>query len=99
MDREYDELLETVLYIDAWALGLVMGIVTGTVIFASTLWLLLKGGSVVGPHLALLSQFFPGYSVTYIGSIVGFIYGVIAGYIAGWCIGWLYIRFAQLRSR
>ena len=38
----------------------------------------------VGPHLALLSQYFPGYSVTIGGSFLGLGYGFAAGFGAGW---------------
>jgi hypothetical protein len=99
MDRENESLLETVLEINNRALGVVLGIIAGVVIFAATLWLVIKGGPVVGPHLSLLSQFFPGYSVTYFGSVVGFIYGLVVGYFVGWSIAWLYTRFVNLRNR
>src|SRR5262249_4252900 len=99
MDRENEFLFETALEINNRALGLVLGIVTGFSIFAATLWLVIKGGPVVGPHLELLSNFFPGYSVTYVGSVVGLLYGLVVGYLVGWTIAWLYTRFVDLRNR
>jgi len=99
MDREYDRLLQTVLEINNRVLGIVLGVISGVVVFAATLVLVLKGGPVVGPHLSLLGQFFPGYSVTFLGSVVGFVYGCILGYVAGWCIAWLYNRVVYLRNR
>jgi hypothetical protein len=99
MDREYERLLQTVLEINNRVLGLVMGVITGMSIFVATLFLVLKGGPIVGPHLSLLSQFFPGYSVTYFGSVVGLIYGSVLGYLAGWCIAWLYNRVVYFRNR
>ena len=80
-------------------IGLVLGIIAGLGIFAATLWLVLKGGPSVGPHMALLGQFLPGYSVTYVGSVLGLIYGFVVGYIAGWSIGRLYNHFVYLRGR
>ena len=97
--QDYDQLLRTVLAINNRILGLVLGIIVGLGIFAATLWLVLKGGPSVGPHMALLGQFLPGYSVTYVGSVLGLIYGFVVGYIAGWSIGRLYNHFVYLRSR
>jgi hypothetical protein len=37
----------------------------------------------VGPNLALLGQFFPGYRVTLGGSFLGLAYGSLAGFLAG----------------
>ena len=97
--QDYDRMLRTVLAINNQVLGVVLGILMGLGIFAATLWLVFKGGPSVGPHMALLGQFFPGYSVTYFGSVLGLIYGFIVGYIAGWSIGRLYNQFVYLRHR
>lgn len=70
--------------------GIVFGLVFGLGIFVATLWLVIRGGPVVGPNLALLSQFFLGYTVTYVGSIVGFVYGFITGFIIGFSIAIIY---------
>ena len=61
--------------------GLVTGVIFGLGIFIATNWLLLKGGEPIGPHLALLGQFFLGYTVSFIGSLVGFLYGFVTGFI------------------
>jgi hypothetical protein len=76
-----------------------MGFVGAIVIFAATNWLVLKGGDVVGPHLGLLSQFFIGYSVTFVGSFIGAAYGFLVGYISGLIIGWIYNTVVFLRAR
>lgn len=77
--------------------GVVLGIVCGVVLFAMTVWLLLKGGEVVGPHLALLGQYLPGYAVTWPGSLVGLFYGLLLGFIIGFCASWLYNLISRLR--
>jgi len=51
----------------------------------------LMGGPVVGPTLGLLGQYFPGYSVTVLGSVIGLFYGSISGFAVGWL-------FAALRN-
>ena len=76
---------------DKGAFGIALGTVTGLAICMATLWLVVKGGMVVGPRLGLLSQYFWGYTVTWAGAAVGFFYG----FVSGFCVGWL---FAFLRN-
>jgi hypothetical protein len=78
-------------------LGLILGILSGLIVFVATNWLLIKGGHitptgeyVVGPHLQLLSQFFIGYEISFLGSIIGFLYGFLVGALSGALIGWVY---------
>jgi hypothetical protein len=78
--------------------GLVSGILFGGVVFLATIWLILKGGEPVGPHLALLGWFFVGYRVTFVGSLVGFGYGFVTGFLAGYILARLYNWFAVLRE-
>ncbi len=86
-----ETLSEVFTRIDRVALGLGAGIVSGLVLFLATMALVLKGGGTVGPNLGLLSQYFPGYSVTAGGSILGFMYGFVTGFVAG-------CAFAALRN-
>ncbi len=83
-------LLTRLLRLNATVQGVVTGIVTGLGIFIATNWLVLKGGEVVGPHLALLGQFFIGYRVTFVGSLIGFAYGFISGFLGGYCVSRIY---------
>ena len=95
-----EQLLErAVLRLNANILGVVLGIIVGLGIFVATNFLILKGGAVVGPHLALLGNFFPFYRVTFLGSIIGFGYGLLTGYVAGWIIGTVYNQVVKLRSK
>jgi tetrahydromethanopterin S-methyltransferase subunit G len=80
-------------------LGLVLGVVFGFVIFIATIILLIKGGEPVGPHLALLGQFFIGYQVTFVGSLIGFLYGLILGFVVGFVIAGLYNWVANFREK
>ena len=79
-----------VLRLNGNILGIVLGILAGLGLFLATTFLILKGGRDVGPHLSLLGEFFPFYSVTFIGSLVGLLYGLICGYVAGFIIAALY---------
>jgi hypothetical protein len=76
--------------IQAGIMALVFGLIGGLIIFIMTLWLLIKGGQTIGPHLSLLSQYFIGYSVTWYGSIIGFLWGAFVGALTGAMIGWIY---------
>ena len=58
--------------------------------FIATNILVIKGGPNPGQHLELLAVFFPGYRVTFPGSIVGFIYAFVVGYALGRLIGMVY---------
>jgi hypothetical protein len=82
-------LAEVFMKIDRFAFGLSLGAVSGLILFAATLWLVLKGGAVVGPNLSLLSQFLPGYRVSAVGSIVGLLYGLTGGFVLGWAMAFL----------
>ena len=69
--------------LDAAALGVGVGTVWGGAIWLMTVLLLAKGGERIGPNLSLLSQFMPGYNVTWAGSVVGLLYGFGAGFVFG----------------
>ena len=66
------------------ALGLSTGITAGLFLWLATMFLVLKGGPVVGPHLLLLRQYFPGYSVSVAGSLIGLFYAFVTGFVGGW---------------
>jgi hypothetical protein len=71
---------------DPIALAVAMGAVAGLCLFAATAILLAKGappGVDVGPHLALLANFLPGYSVSWGGSVLGLVYGFFIGALLG----------------
>ncbi len=96
---EEELLLQAIRRINGKILGFVIGVVMGLILFIATLWLVIKGGDNVGPHLSLLNQFFPGYSVTLFGSFVGLIYGILTGFLFGWCMGWVYNTIVGLKYR
>jgi hypothetical protein len=89
----------TLLRLNARAWGISVGLLTGGGLFLATAFLVLKGGPSVGQHLQLLSAFFPGYRVTWVGSVIGFIYGFVLGYALGRLIGAVYNRLAFGRAQ
>ena len=66
--------------------GVAVGAVGGLYAFLATATLLLKGGQDIGQHLALLGQYFPGYHVSWSGSVVGALYMTALGFAAGWLV-------------
>ncbi len=94
---------------DVAALAIAMGTLFAIGLFLLTAMLLLKGappGQHIGPHLGLLGVYFPGYSVSWGGSVIGAVYGWILGAAIGfaWAAMWnlshiLYIAVVLLRAR
>ena len=94
---EADKLiLQAFAKLDGLALGVAVGTVFGLAILFATVFLILKGGTPLGPNLQLLSQFFFGYSVTFKGSLVGFAYGFGYGFILGWIVASLRNLFLEV---
>lgn len=109
-DQEYHEEVRAVEVVirraftklDRLAMGVSLGVSAGSALFLATLFLVLKGGPVVGPTLQLVGQFFPGYSVTLAGSVIGLLYGFILGFIGGWAFAFarnasVFLAFAMIR--
>jgi hypothetical protein len=91
--------------LDRIALGVAVGAVSGTIVFLATLYLLAKGGPNPGRNLALLAQYFIGYTVSLQGAFVGLIYGFVVGFAGGWLVAFLrnlflsaYLSFVKLDS-
>ncbi len=63
--------------------------ISGLLILVATLWLVIKGGEVVGPNLQLFGQYFIGYSVTIKGAFIGMGYGFLWGFLFGWLFAYL----------
>jgi hypothetical protein len=85
----------------AGVLGVAAGMVLGLGLFFMTNILVLKGpinGQPVGSHLDLLAQFFPGYSVTFLGSWIGFAYAFLVGFIFMYLGAWVYNAVAGWRD-
>lgn len=95
MEREEELIEKAVVRANAKLLGIVLGLVLGIGLFLATNFLVLKGGPQVGPHLGLLSQFFPGYRVTFFGSIIGFFYMFVVGFVIGAVLGAVYNKVAR----
>ena len=94
MSQTTDEqaLNTAVLRLNGRAWGIAFGLLLGIGLFIATNLLVLKGGDNVGQHLRMLAVFFPGYGVSFVGSIIGFVYAFVLGYALGRLVGTVYNR-------
>ncbi len=74
------------------AFGFAVGLVWGIIILGVTLAVTIKGTG--GEHLGRLGLLYPGYRVTYWGSVIGFVWSVIYGFVAGALLAWVYNRLS-----
>jgi hypothetical protein len=98
-------LLQAFSSLDKTALGVAVGALCALTVWGATVLLIAKGGQLVGPTLALLGQYFVGYTVTPRGSVVGALYGFLTGFLLGWItavirnvIIAIYVRGVMLRA-
>ncbi len=71
---------------DVPAMTVAAGVLCSILLFLATAVLLLQNvpeGYPVGPHLATLGDYLPGYEVTWRGSLYGALYGFLIGAIGG----------------
>ena len=90
-----EQLKTTLLKLNARAWGIALGLLLGLGLALATIVLVFRGGASVGPHLALLALFLPGYSVSIPGAFIGFAYLFVIGYAIGRLIGSVYNKLAR----
>lgn len=81
--------------LNARAWGITVGLLAGFGLFFATNILVVRGGETVGPHLQLLRIYFPGYSVSFFGSLIGFVYAFVLGYATGRLLGLVYNKLVS----
>jgi hypothetical protein len=86
------------------AFGIASGVVLALALAVATVILVWRGGEIVGPHLSLLGNYLPGYTVTWGGAVLGAIYGLLVGFVGGFLFATfrnitvaLYLRFIWTR--
>ena len=92
-DRAFQDVIQQ---LNGRAWGIAMGLLLGIGLFVATNFLVLKGGQEVGPHLALIGEYLPGYRVSFVGSLIGFVYLFVIGYGIGRIIGSVYNRMVSV---
>jgi len=75
---------------DPVALAVALGSVFALLLYIATAALLLQGGEVVGPHLALIGIYLPGYDVSWTGGLIGACYFWVIGAVVGTVIAMLW---------
>jgi hypothetical protein len=90
--EEEQALRQTVLNANEQGWGIAIGLLLGLLLFLATIVLVVKGGPNLGRHLGLLRIYFPGYSVSWLGSVIGFVYAFVLGYAIGRTIATIYNR-------
>ena len=98
-DNEWSLIQTSVAYLRASIMAVVFGMLGGIGLFVATVWLLIRGGADVGVTLSLLNNYYPGYSVTWIGAFVGLFYGALTGAILGYSVALSYNLIAMRRDR
>jgi hypothetical protein len=93
---EVQQVRKALLRMNEQGWGIAIGLLLGVGLFVATNVLVIKGGPVVGPHLGLLAYYFPGYRVTFLGSIVGFVYAFVVGYGVGRTVGTIYNKLIEV---
>lgn len=94
-DSEIRQVRKTLLRMNEQGWGMAFGLLLGLGLFVATNVLVVRGGDVVGPHLGLLAIFFPGYRVTFAGSVIGFVYAFVLGYGFGRTVSTIYNRLIK----
>lgn len=67
------------------AFGIAIGTAIGLAVFLATLVFMFRTPT-QGDGLALLSQYFQGYRVSWTGALVGFFWGFVVGFVGGWFV-------------
>lgn len=85
--------------LDPVALGFALGTTAGIIIFVVTLSLLIRDGGTAGPHLGLLGNFIPGFTVTALGAVVGLLGLFGLGFIFGSAFAYLRNLMVYISAR
>lgn len=99
-DEQWQIIRPAIARLRAAVMAVALGLFGGSGLFIATVWLLLEGGQesegrvILGPHLGLLSNYYPGYSVSWRGAFIGFAYAAGTGAIVGYSVAWVYNFFA-----
>ena len=73
--------------------GLAGGVICGALMLIMTL--IATGTNYGAELLNLMASIYPGYQITYLGSITGLIYGFVDGLIGGYIFAWLYNKLKK----
>jgi hypothetical protein len=80
------------------ALGVGLGALMALQLFVTTNWLVLRGTAPYSKNAALLSQYLPGYSVSFAGSLVGALELFAAVFVLSHVLAGIYNFVARMRA-
>ena len=80
------------------ALGVGLGALMALQLFVTTNWLVLRGTAPYSKNAALLSQYLPGYSVSFAGSLVGALELFAAVFVLSHVLAGIYNVVARMRA-
>jgi hypothetical protein len=76
--------------LDLAALAIASAVLAGSMLFVATAWHVLHPPFALAAttlHLGLLSNYLPGYGVSWLGSVIGLFYGMLIGFCVGVVFG------------
>ncbi len=90
--------------VDKRAFGAAIGAASAVLLAAVTLAVMAMGDADVAKGLALLSNYFSGYSVSVSGALIGALWAFAVGFVVGWLIAFtrnlsLAVSLFLIRSR
>lgn len=80
------------------ALGISIGAVIGAALFANTSVLILRGTADSSTHAALLSNYLPGYTVSFVGGLIGALELFIVVFISSVVLAAIYNKVVDIRQ-
>lgn len=92
------DLLGVTLYFDGNYLGLALGAIVALGLFVTTAWLVFRGTAAESMHALLLTNFLPGYSVSYTGGLIGAVEVFGITFLVCRLFSGIYNRVAALRN-
>jgi hypothetical protein len=84
-------IIREVSMLNAKKLGAAAGIIWGLCMFVCTLIAMHTGYAKA--FLLLMKSIYPGYTISFTGSLLGFLYGFADAFIGFFLLAWLYNKF------
>lgn len=89
----------SILRLHGVSLGTALGAMSALGLFCSTSWLVLRGTAAESVHAALLSNYIPGYSVSYLGGFLGALQMFAVVFVGCLILAAVYNKIVELRHR
>ena len=97
--QSYQDIDYVVLRLNGTQFGIAMGSLLALGLFAATNWLVLKSTGHESVHMALLSNYLPGYTVSFVGSIIGAVDTFIIVYAGSLLLSFVYNKIVSKRHK